>query len=127
MTLVRSFLILPLVAALWGPTAGNAQTGDVVKGKAVFMRCSICHSMAPGVKKLGPSLAGIMGRKAGSLPGFNYSPALKASGIVWTPKTLDAFLAKPQALVKGNKMAFPGLPAPADRANVIAYMKAPMK
>lgn len=106
-------------------TAASAQTADVAKGKTLFARCAICHTVQPGVNRLGPSLAGIVGRKAATVAGFNYSPAMKASALVWTPRNLDLFFAKPQAVVKGNKMAYAGLPNPADRANLIAYLRAP--
>ncbi|BBE32558.1 hypothetical protein SmB9_02160 [Sphingosinicella microcystinivorans] len=70
---------------------------------------------------MGPNLSGVVGRKAGTGE-FNYSPAMKDSGIVWTSEKLDAFLLKPAATVKGTRMAFAGLPQPNDRANVIAYL-----
>ena len=96
--------------------------GDAAAGAAVFKRCAICHSVDPGKKTaMGPNLSGVVGRKAGTGE-FNYSPAMKGSGIVWTPDTLDAFLLKPAATVKGTRMAFAGLPQPNDRANVIAYL-----
>lgn len=112
------------IAATAAPGAATpAPAGDPVRGKATFARCAICHAVQPGVNKLGPSLAGVMGRKAAAVPGFAYSPAMKASGIVWTPDQLDAYLAKPAAKVPGTKMIFAGLANPADRANVIAYLK----
>jgi cytochrome c2 len=103
------------------PTAG----GDAAAGRLVFRKCQACHSMEPGKTILGPSLAGIMGRKAGSDPGYNYSPAMKQANIVWDAKTLDAYLSDPQKLVPGNKMPFPGLKTDHDRADVIAYFAAP--
>jgi nitrite reductase (NO-forming) len=103
------------------PTAG----GDAAAGRLVFRKCQACHSMEPGKTILGPSLAGIMGRKAGSDPGYNYSPAMKHANIVWDAKTLDAYLSDPQKLVPGNKMPFPGLKTDHDRADVIAYFAAP--
>lgn len=115
--------VLPAAAVLLSPA--SAQAADAAAGKKVFLRCAICHAVQPGVNKLGPSLAGIVGRKAGTVPKFNYSPAMKNSKISWTPAQLDAFLTKPNAVLPGNKMVFPGLPNPADRANVIAYMRAP--
>lgn len=117
-----------MIAALIGlaltamAAPATAQAGDVAKGKIVFVRCSACHSVEPGVKKLGPSLAGVFGRKAGTVPNFGYSPAMKNAKIVWNTKTIDAFLAKPNAVVSGHRMIFPGLPNPADRANLIAFM-----
>jgi nitrite reductase (NO-forming) len=80
--------------------------------------------MDAGKNLLGPSLAGIMGRKAGTESGYNYSPAMKQSGLVWDGKTLDAYLADPQKLVPGNKMPFPGLKTDHDRADIIAYLAA---
>jgi len=81
--------------------------------------------MEPGKTILGPSLAGIMGRKAGSDPNYNYSPAMKQANIVWDAKTLDAYLSDPQKVVPGNKMPFPGLKTEHDRADVVAYFATP--
>jgi len=107
---------------------GVAQAaGDPVKGKAVFARCVICHTVEPGKNKLGPTLAGIVGSKAGGVPGFNFSPAMKNSKIVWTPANLDKYLTNPRAMLPGNRMIFAGLPNADDRANVIAYLAKPVK
>ena len=102
------------------PIAG----GDPVAGRLVFRKCQACHSMEPGKTILGPSLAGIIGRKAGSEAGYNYSPAMKQTNIVWDAKTLDAYLSDPQKLIPGNKMPFPGLKTDNDRADVIAFFGA---
>lgn len=110
------------------PTARRvaaAPPGDAAAGKVVFARCAICHSVVAGQNKIGPSLAGVVGRKSGSLPNFAYSPAMKAANLSWTPDNLDAYLANPRAKVPGNRMIFAGLPKPADRANVIAYLSHP--
>lgn len=96
--------------------------GDAAAGKATFSKCAICHSVEAGQNKIGPSLAGVVGRKSGTLAGFNYSPAMKASNLTWDEATLDKWLTAPKALVPGTKMIFAGLPAAADRANVIAYL-----
>lgn len=96
--------------------------GDVAAGKQVFARCAGCHSTTPGENKIGPSLAGVFGRKSGSEPGYNYSPALKAADITWDEHTLDQFLANPAADVHGTKM-FVNLPQAADRENVISYLQ----
>jgi nitrite reductase (NO-forming) len=104
-------------AALAAPIAG----GDPVAGRLVFRKCQACHSMEPGKIILGPSLAGIIGRKAGSESSYNYSPAMKQANIVWDAKTLDAYLSDPQKLVPGNRMPFPGLKTDDDRADVIAF------
>jgi len=103
------------------PSAG----GDPVAGRLVFRKCQACHSMEPGKAILGPSLAGIIGRKAGSEAGYNYSPAMKQANIVWDAKMLDAYMSDPQKVVPGNKMPFPGLKTDHDRADVIAFFAAP--
>ena len=99
-------------------TAGNPD-----HGKQVFRQCSVCHSAEPGENRVGPSLGGVFGRKAGTAPGFNYSKAMKTSGLTWDAATLDKYLENPQRVVKGTRMAFPGLKNPKDRADVIAYLK----
>ncbi|MEC3949328.1 cytochrome c family protein [Sphingobium sp. HWE2-09] len=104
-----------------------AQQGDAVKGKAVFARCALCHDVKPGPKKMGPSLAGLFGRTSGTVAGFAYSPAMQNAKIRWDAKSLDTFLTKPSGLVPGNRMAFAGVPNAADRANLIAYLKAEAK
>lgn len=91
--------------------------------KASFTRCSICHSVNGTGGKLGPDLAGIVGRKAGTLGGYSYSPAMKKSAITWTPETLRVFLTGPQKMVPGTKMAFSGLSDAAQRDKIIAYLK----
>jgi nitrite reductase (NO-forming) len=91
----------------------------------VFRKCQACHSLEPGKNILGPSLAGIIGRKAGAEPGYSYSPALKQADIVWDGKTLDSYLVDPQKMVPGNKMPFPGLKTEHDRADVIAFLTPP--
>jgi cytochrome c len=104
--------------------SARAQTaGDAEHGKSVFRQCTVCHSDKPGENRVGPSLAGIVGEKAGEVPGFNFSKAMKDSGIVWNDKTLNEYLEHPQQVVKGTRMAFPGLKNPKDRADVIAYLK----
>ncbi|HXX02837.1 MAG TPA: copper-containing nitrite reductase [Xanthobacteraceae bacterium] len=107
-------------------TAGaiSPGAGDPEAGRLVFRKCQACHSMEPGKNILGPSLAGIIGRKAGSESGYAYSPAMKQANIVWDGKSLDAYLNDPQKLVPGNKMPFPGLKTEHDRADIIAYLAA---
>jgi cytochrome c len=96
--------------------------GDATAGQQVFARCAACHSAKPGENKIGPSLAGIVGRKSGSEPGYNYSPALKSANITWDEHTLDQFLANPTIDVHGTKM-FISVPNATDRENVIAYLQ----
>lgn len=122
-----SLKLLGLATIAISGAASAQTTGDPVKGKAVYARCVACHDMKPGVNKIGPSLDGIVGRKSATVAGFNYSPAMKKADLTWDPKTLDVFLEKPMKSVPGNRMAFVGVPKPEDRANLIAYLKAPPK
>ncbi|AJR24972.1 MULTISPECIES: cytochrome c family protein [Sphingobium] len=118
--MISKFVALAAATLIASPAL--AQAGDAAKGKAVFARCMACHTVDPGVNRLGPSLAGVVGRTSGTVPGFAYSAAMKNAKIRWDAKSLDAFLAKPTAKVPGSKMIFAGLPNPADRANLIAYL-----
>lgn len=103
----------------------TAYTGDAKKGEADFITCKTCHAIEAGVNKIGPSLHGVVGRKAGTIPGFTYSTANKDSGITWTEDKLFQYLEKPQRVVPGTKMTFAGWPDdPQKRADVIAYLKA---
>ena len=95
---------------------------DAVAGRQVFKKCQACHSMTPGKTILGPSLAGILGRKAGTASDFNYSPALKQAALTWDAVTLDGYLMDPQKAVPGNRMPFPGLKTDRDRRDVIAFL-----
>lgn len=114
-----------LAAALAVPAvAAGHKGGDAVAGKKVFAKCAMCHSVKPGVKRLGPSLSGIIGRKAGTVAGYKYSPAMLKSGVTWTPAKLDSYLADPRGTLPGVKMIFAGLPQSNDRANLIAYLNA---
>jgi cytochrome c len=98
---------------------------DAARGRQVFgQACVACHSLEPNKNMTGPSLSGIMGRKAGSLASFlRYSPALKSSGITWNDKTLNAWLKDPKALISGNRMMFPGLPDEQTRGDIVAFLK----
>jgi cytochrome c len=102
----------------------GAQTadGDAARGEARFQDCAPCHKLEAGANNAGPSLHGIFSRKAGELGDFHYSPAIKRSGIVWTPETLDKFVADPQALVPANRMPYAGMASADDRADLIAYL-----
>jgi nitrite reductase (NO-forming) len=99
--------------------------GDAVAGRQVFKKCQACHSLELGKNILGPSLAGIVGRKSGAEPNFSYSPALKAAALTWDAVTLDRYLMDPQKVVPGNRMPFPGLKTDHDRKDVIAFLAAP--
>lgn len=99
-------------------------TGDAAKGEVAFVTCKTCHAVEAGVNKIGPSLHGILGRTAGTVAGFNYTPANKNSGITWSEAKLFQYLENPQRIVPGTKMAFAGFPTdPQKRADIIAYLK----
>jgi cytochrome c len=104
------------------PTVASAQ--DAEAGKKVFTKCAPCHAIGPGAKnKVGPELNGLVGRKAGSVEGFNYSPAMKNSGIVWDDASFHEYIADPKKKVPGNKMLFPGVKDETERADLVAYLE----
>lgn len=110
------------VATVDGTTLADF-TGDAAAGEKTFMQCASCHVVEPGVNRVGPSLAGIVGRAAGSVEGYNYTDANANSGITWTPEKMFQYLEDPRRVVPGTKMAFAGLKDGQDRANVIAYLQ----
>lgn len=101
--------------------ARAAATPDAARGEQVYTRCLACHALA--YDRVGPRHCGLLGRLAGSVPGFRYSQAMKSSRITWNDKTLDRFLAKPLKMVPGSAMTYDGVPDPKDRADLIAYLK----
>lgn len=108
------------VAALGLVVSGRALAADVSHGEEVYQSCQDCHSL--DTNDLGPKHRGVFGRKAGSVLDYNYSTALKNSGLTWTEETLDKWLTDPQKLVPGSRMFF-HLDAAKDRADVIEYLK----
>ena len=109
-------MTLPPACSAWA-------AGDAVRGEARFQDCAPCHKLEAGVNNVGPSLHGIFTRKAGEIADFRYSPAMKRSGIVWTPETLEKFISDPQAMVPGNRMPYAGMAGASDRADLIAYLQ----
>lgn len=97
-------------------------TGDPAAGERTFVRCQACHSVEPGRNLVGPSLNNVIGREAGTLEDFNYSPAMQQADVVWTPETLHEYLEAPARYIPGNRMIFPGLKDEEERANVIAFL-----
>ena len=125
---MRMILGMAAAAALIG-AAGAAQAdgssgGDPAKGMATFkQQCAACHSVDPGVEGAAPNLRGVIGRKAGSDPKFTaYTPAIKASKVVWGPATLDAFLSGPAKLIPGTAMPIT-IPDAKTRGDVVAYLR----
>jgi cytochrome c len=119
--LVKSALCA--VAAMMIGSSTVRAAGDAAAGQQVFAtRCSVCHATEAGVKKFGPSLAGVFGRKSGTEAGYDYSSALKGAAITWDEKSLDRFIENPVTDVPGTKMPV-ALPQTDARQNVIAYLK----
>ena len=103
------------------PVAFASLTGDAAKGQQVFNQCKVCHSIEAGKNLIGPSLHGVVGREAGTVAGFAYSPGNKNSHITWDKETIFTYLAAPARMVPGTKMTFM-LADPQARADVIAYL-----
>ena len=113
-----------ILTALLLPASLAHAGGDIQAGKAAFARCASCHQVGPSARAgFGPQLNGIVGRRAGSTPDFNYSDALKGSGIVWSEQSLAAFLKDPGKTVPGNKMRFYGMGSDKQIADLIAYLR----
>ena len=98
------------------------QAADTTRGSELYeSRCGGCHSL--GHDRIGPRHRGLIGRRAGAVAGFDYSPALRASGILWSPQTLERWLADPERLVPGQRMNY-RVPDAADRLDVIEFLRA---
>ncbi len=109
------------VLVLAGATGNRGYAQDAEHGKTIFKACAACHA-TDHANRVGPGLEGIVGRKAGTVPGFRYSDAMKKFGIVWDVKILDAYLESPQQVVPGNRMPYAGLKNPTDRTDLVAYL-----
>jgi cytochrome c len=120
-THLRDYVFAAVVLA-GSVSAAGAQ--DAALGEKVFLKCKACHQIGEGAKiAVGPVLNGIVGRPAGTYPGYSYSDANKGSGLTWDAATLKDYLKNPRAKIPGTKMIFPGLPKDEDIDNVIAYLK----
>ena len=122
---MRGLLLLRISAIAVGyavASANYAEAGDAVRGEHAYIKCMVCHAkgMTNGI---GPGLLGIIGRHAGSAPGFRYSPAMTNSNIVWDEKSLDAYIAAPQKALPGTTMPFAGIPSQEERSDLIAYLE----
>jgi cytochrome c len=114
-------LVLLYACAALLPAAQAVFAADTARGKQLYeSRCIGCHSI--GENRVGPAHKGVFGRKAGSVKGFAYSPALKSSRVIWNERTLDRWLANPEALIPGQSMGFM-VPDPTDRADLIEYLR----
>lgn len=119
------------VAAPQPASAPEAATSPAAASPAVaanasppaFAICKSCHSVEKGKHMIGPSLFAIVGTKAGEVPGYPFSAAMKASGLTWDDATLDAFLTSPMKLVPGTRMTYAGQSDPAKRKEIIEYLK----
>jgi cytochrome c len=109
------------VLVVAGATATRGYAQDAARGNNIFKACSTCHA-TDHANRVGPGLGEIIGRKAGTVPGFSYSNAMKKSEIVWDTKILDAYLESPQKVVPGNRMPYAGLKNPTDRTDLVAYL-----
>lgn len=118
------FLVFCTTAAARSSGA-DQKPGDVERGRVVFNQCVLCHgaTATAEVPNSGPDLLGVMGRAAGSVPGYRYSRALRNARLIWTEETLDAFLADPQVAVPGNTMPFPGMAEETQRRDLIVYLR----
>lgn len=121
-SIVRSsrLLLAGTLASLLSGCGSGAPQGDAAHGKELYAQCAGCHQLQEN--STGPMHCGLIGRPAGSVPGFEYSDAMKTSGIVWDAQKLDEFLVSPIAYVVGTKMGFAGFQTATDRADVIAYL-----
>jgi cytochrome c len=118
-----SLIVLAAVAAL----AANVARADAQRGEKLFEECRACHATERGVNGVGPALHGVIGRRAGALDDFRYSPALKKSGITWSRQTLDAYVMDPQKAVPSNRMPYAGMPDARDRADLLDYIQQAFK
>ena len=109
--------LLPLALVAQAQGVGDAQ-----RGAQVFTQCKICHSLEAGKNMVGPSLHSLIGRKAGSMPGYAYSSAMKSANVTWTDDTLSKYLSDPKAFIPGDKMAFTGIKDPTKLGDLLAYL-----
>lgn len=110
-----------LAALLGGGAAASAADGSAERGEEVYTRCLACHTLAQN--RVGPRHCGLFGRKAGSVPNYAYSSAMKKYGVTWNEETLDRFIENPLKTVPGTKMGYAGVKDAQERADLIAYLK----
>lgn len=119
--MMKAFYRTAAIATLTLSSLARAE-GDAAQGQMLFQsRCIACHSI--DAHRVGPALGGVFGRRAGSAPGYQYSPAVRASGVVWNAQTLERWLTNPEALIPGQRMGY-SVPDPMNRSDLIAYIRA---
>jgi cytochrome c len=119
---MRYLISLAGVFIIAAAQAAAAQ-GDAARGAQAFSQCAICHSLEAGQNRVGPSLNGLFGRKAGMVPGFDYSAAMRTAAVVWNRDTLGKYLADPNKFIPGTKMAFPGIKDPSRLSDLLSYLE----
>jgi cytochrome c len=113
-----------VAGVLLAGSATAALAADPAAGEKIFKtQCGICHAVAAGQNRIGPTLFGVVGRPAGSVPGFNYTADHKKLGIAWDAANLDKYLANPRAMVPDTSMVYAGLKDDAERADLVAYLE----
>lgn len=118
--LLRTAILLAAIPIAAGAALAD---GDPKKGERAFNKCKACHEVSVERNKVGPHLVGLFGRKAGAVDGFNYSDAMKNSGIVWDEENLDKYVEDSKNFIPGNKMVFAGIRREGEREDLIAYLK----
>ncbi len=119
---LTSLIAMTALVAAGGAVAQDAH--EVEEGQKIFKRvCFTCHTTDAGKNKIGPSLRGVVGRKAGTAPGFAYSSAMKDANVTWDDQALDKYLADPKKFIPGNKMPYAGVKKEDERKDVIAYLE----
>jgi cytochrome c2 len=122
----KALSLTAMIAVLSVSAIGAANAADAEAGKKVFNKCKACHTLAAGKHRIGPSLAGVFGRKAGTVDKYKFSKAMTEAGeggLVWSEKTLTEYLVKPRDYIKGTKMTFAGLKKQSDIDNLMAFLK----
>ena len=120
---MKKFISFAIIFAALALNAGTVIAADAAKGRKVYNKCKACHALKAGKNKIGPSLYGIIDRKAGTIAGFKYSKAMKASGLTWDEETLRNYLENPRNFLKGTRMAFSGIKKKKQMDNLLAYLK----
>ena len=122
----KALSLTAMIAVLSVSAIGAANAADAEAGKKVFNKCKACHTLAAGKHRIGPSLAGVFGRKAGTVDKYKFSKAMTEAGeggLIWSEKTLTEYLVKPRDYIKGTKMTFAGLKKQSDIDNLMAFLK----